>query len=183
MRFILRYQGTLKANGKPVDKGRIRAELSAQLGELWRHAPLSDFQKLKEAKSKEGEYSSLRHVGISKFIPLVTAEACGLAELDILLLRPEPPGRLITQGGGIDNRMKTLLDALSVPPHANQLSDHEKASLEPMFCLLEDDNLVSALSIRTEQLLHPDVDASHVELLISVTTRVTRETWGNGFLR
>ena len=50
----------------------------------------------------------------------------------------------------------------------------------PFFCLLEDDNLVTAVSVRTEQLLEPvGDDASVVDVTIQVRTRVTRPTMGN----
>jgi Holliday junction resolvase RusA-like endonuclease len=52
------------------------------------------------------------------FVPLVTAEMSAVAELSVVLLRPEPAGQLLTQGGDIDNRLKTLFDALTMPRHA-----------------------------------------------------------------
>lgn len=104
-----------------------------------------------------------------------------VAELAITLLRPEPPGHLITRGGDIDNRLKTLFDALTMPRHANALpNDVAFDPQQPLFyCLLEDDNLVTAVSVRTEQLLEPVPEKSHVELTVHVRTRVTRQTIGN----
>jgi hypothetical protein len=37
------------------------------------------------------------------------------AEVSLLLFRQQPRGTLITDGGDIDNRLKTLLDARRVP--------------------------------------------------------------------
>lgn len=45
----------------------------------------------------------------------------GIAELSITLLRPEPPGGLITQGWDLDDRLNTLFDALTMPRHSNAL--------------------------------------------------------------
>ena len=106
------------------------------------------------------------------------------AELSLTLLRPEPPGNLLTQGGDIDNRLKTLFDALTMPRHANALpvgAKPEEGEM-PFFCLLEDDNLVTSVQVRTEQLLEPECDSSVVELFIFVRTRISRQTYGNGFL-
>jgi hypothetical protein len=50
----------------------------------------------------------------------------------------------------------------------------------PFFCLLEDDNLVTSLAVRTSQLLETDVDESTVELLVGVRIGRTKNTWGNG---
>jgi hypothetical protein len=104
-----------------------------------------------------------------------------VAELSITLLRPEPPGGLITQGGDIDNRLKTLFDALTMPRHINALPTGVKIEPDesPFFCLLEDDNLVTSVAVRTEQLLEPSEDLSVVEATIYVRTRVTRGTMGN----
>lgn len=115
------------------------------------------------------------------FAPLISAEMCAVVELSIVILRPEPPGNLITQGGDIDNRLKTLLDALTMPRHANSLPKACKPAEgeDPYFCLLEDDNLVTSIAVRTEQLLEPPGDASMVDLTVHVATSATTFTHGN----
>lgn len=116
------------------------------------------------------------------FVPLVSAEMNVIAELSITILGPEAPGSLLTQGGDLDNRIKTLLDALTMPQHANALAVDTvpgEDELPFFYSLLEDDNLVTAVSVRTEQLLEPTDDESLVEVLINVRTRVTRESWKN----
>jgi hypothetical protein len=47
-----------------------------------------------------------------------------------------------------------------------------------MFCLLEDDNLITSLSVRSEHLLE-DAAKDDVELYIVVRTRALRAIWGN----
>ena len=47
-------------------------------------------------------------------IPLITEEVCLRCSLEITFLRPEESGAVI-QGGDIDNRIKTLFDALRLP--------------------------------------------------------------------
>jgi hypothetical protein len=49
------------------------------------------------------------------FVPLVTAELSLLCNLEILMLRRVDPGKLIQSSGDIDNRIKTLFDALQIP--------------------------------------------------------------------
>jgi hypothetical protein len=117
------------------------------------------------------------------FVPLVTAEMNSVVELSIVLLRPEAPGHLITQGGDIDNRLKTLFDALTMPRHLNALPTGQTPTTDQVpffFCLLEDDNLVTSIAVKTEQMLEPVTDASVVDVLIEVNTKVTRLTMGNG---
>ena len=106
-----------------------------------------------------------------------------VAELSLNVLRPETPGQLLTQGGDIDNRLKTLFDALAMPRHANAIPNATAPTPEQtpyFFCLLEDDNLVTAVAVRTEQMLEPVPDTSVVDVVIQVRTRVTRLTMGNG---
>lgn len=117
------------------------------------------------------------------FVPLVTAEMSIVAEISLVVLRPEPVGRLLTQGGDIDNRLKTLFDALTMPRHSNAVPEKTapKDDQRPhFFCLLEDDNLVTALSVRTEQLLEDVPDPGLVDLTIHAWCRPIKRTWGNG---
>jgi hypothetical protein len=129
----------------------------------------------------QGEYSLLRPLGAFTFAPLITEEMNVIAELAVAMLRPEAPGGLITQGGDLDNRLKTLFDALTMPRQLNALpaSAAPQPSQTPFFCLLEDDNLITAVSVRTEQLLEPVSDKSLVDVTVHVRTRVTRSTIGN----
>lgn len=180
MRFVLHYRGPLRANGNRAHKHELRQHFHTQLSVLWGQQPLSEMRFLREPRTP-GMYCLLRPLSRLTFVPLVTKEMDVVAELAITFLRPEPPGSLITQGGDIDNRLKTLFDALTMPRDANALpADLTIDPKQPFFyCLLEDDNLVTAVSVRTDQLLEPVSDKSHVDLTVSVRTRVTRETIGN----
>jgi hypothetical protein len=61
--------------------------------------------------------------------------ACGL---DILFLRRDMPGvPLIHSGGDIDNRLKTLFDALKIPESCAEIENYTKeADEDPFFVLL-----------------------------------------------
>jgi hypothetical protein len=118
--------------------------------------------------------------GVFKFLPLVEQELELIAALDIVLLRPEELGNLITQGGDIDNRLKTLLDSLQMPRHMNQLpSTGPTSEEEPFYCLLEDDNLVTSLSVGTDRLLTPSENFNEVILLIQVRLEFTHQHFTN----
>jgi hypothetical protein len=97
------------------------------------------------------------------------------------MLRPEPPGSILTQAGDIDNRLKTLFDALKVPaePDALPSNDNPKEDEKPFFCLLEDDNLITKISVETDRLLEQCSGPSEAVLLIHVTTKATRQSWAN----
>jgi hypothetical protein len=181
MRFTLHYRGPLKANAGPAHKHELRRHFHQQLKKLWSQKPLVEIPRWIQPARSPGDYHFLRPMAPFTFVPLVTEEADAVAELSVTLLRPEAPGGLITQGGDIDNRLKTLFDALAVPPQPNALPPGSTPALDedPLFCLLEDDNLVVSVAVRTEQLLEPVSDPSVVDVTIAVQTRVTRNTMDN----
>jgi hypothetical protein len=97
------------------------------------------------------------------------------------MLRPEPPGAIITQAGDIDNRLKTLFDALRYPKKMDELPKGATPdeSEKPFFCLLEDDILITGVSVRTDVLLEPDAATHKVQLHIQVETKATQSRVGN----
>lgn len=129
MRFSLTYSGKLPSAGTPNDKDQIRQQLHPQLKEFWRHDPLSMYPHyLQPAVS--GGISVLMQVNGHFYAPLVSNRLHLLAELDILMLRPERPGGIVTSGGDIDNKLKTLLDALGMPT-SQQLAQSNAAPRIP----------------------------------------------------
>jgi hypothetical protein len=186
--FTLYYRGPLKASGGRADKHRLRQYLHRQIKELWNQPPLNEYRSLLDPSGNEPagirenvvvleyeEASVVRRVGTYEFASVVSSEMHLVADLTITLLRPESPGAIVTQGGDIDNRIKTLLDALKIPdgPGALPKGASPAADEAPLFCLLEDDNLITNLTIKTDRLLEPNLPASEVILLIHVRTRPT----------
>ncbi|MCA1600450.1 MAG: hypothetical protein LC776_01975 [Acidobacteria bacterium] len=102
-----------------------------------------------------------------------------LAELDLMILRPGPPGALVGHAGDIDNRVKTLLDALRIPRESTALPSDDKPldGETPFFCLLGEDRLITRLSVDTDRLLEKTEDPSEVVLTLRITTRLTRILW------
>jgi hypothetical protein len=88
-------------------------------------------------------------------------------------LRPEAPGSVITQGSDIDNRLKTLFDSLRMPKNLNELpSGISPSDIDnPFFCLLEDDNLITKVSVTTDRLLRIDSQQNDVLLVIHVVIK------------
>jgi hypothetical protein len=120
------------------------------------------------------------HYGFN-FVPLVTAELHLLCSLDFLILRPDPLQDI--RSADIDNRVKTLIDALSIPD-VNQRYDQRQPDTEytPFYCLLENDRLVTKISVDTDQLLervNPQLDSSDARVLITVHIRPYELHFGN----
>lgn len=95
------------------------------------------------------------------FIPLVRREWRLTCSLEFLFLRHDPPGSVV-RAGDLDNRVKTLIDALRMPSSANEmdLSEPLSSSELPFYCLLEDDDLISGLSVDSDRLLYPPTGKS-----------------------
>jgi hypothetical protein len=86
------------------------------------------------------------------FIPIVTEEMGLRCSLDLLFLRPETPGRIV-HGGDIDNRLKTLFDALRLPQQQEWPCPADSASAGPIYCLFQDDSLITEVHVVTDNLL------------------------------
>jgi hypothetical protein len=161
MEFRLFYKGPLQSNGGIDDKQKIRREFHSQLKNLWEQEPLKG---LKEG-FEDLESKIIKEIGKFKFMPLVCDHLKLIAQVNILLLKHEEPGRIVTQGGDIDNRLKTLLDALRIPKNTNEIpeDDTPKDDELPFYCLLEDDALVTSLSVISDRLLLQENYSSHNE--------------------
>jgi hypothetical protein len=113
-------------------------------------------------------------VGNRSFLPLVRDSFALKCALSIKFLRKEEPGQLIYQGGDMDNRLKVLFDALGVPDlsQVNAVKEPAAAS-DPVYCLVENDRLITGLVIDTQKLLsRPGSSPSEVRLIIDVDIRV-----------
>lgn len=184
MRFTLIYDGPLPSNGNATKKAAIRAAFRPQLAALWRLAPLEGARgHLALTPDARVGGSILCDVGGVLYAPLVCDLFKLVAELDVLLLRQQRPGSLITTGGDIDNQMKTLFDALRTPTTQQEVGDSAVIGTEadPYFTLLEDDRLVTRLTVESDRLLGA-AEPEHVRAVIRVTTRRWQATWGNADL-
>ena len=180
LKFKLVYIGEIKINPKKRSKHlhEIRRVLSPQLKRLTEISPYNDVYD-KMCKNKKG----MREIAGAKFFPIITPELNLLAELDIQIMHPEI---IETPRADIDNRMKTLLDALKRPQSANEVVDGLHHRGEPQFTLLDDDHLVTKLTVNTTHLLssvprekglaNPDYD---LLVIISVTVKASKGTMDN----
>jgi hypothetical protein len=178
MEFRLTYEGPLKASADLKAKHVIRQQFHQQLSELWNvHGILKPlrksalhFERLKESKC-----------GFN-FVPLVRDKfslGCGL---DILFLRRETPGNVV-HGGDIDNRLKTLIDALKMPESDNELKGIAPTDGEdPFFCVMEKDSLLCDISVITDRLLWPikpgeNPNTVHLVIQVKVSVIDPSKTW------
>jgi hypothetical protein len=116
MEFRLLFEGQVKPRQRAdlFDIHEIRKQLHPQIKKLWEHPPLDECRKMLRLPTSNGDYAVYEERGSKIYAPLVTKRTDLLGELDITL-RQQAKGQLISEGGDIDNRLKTLFDALRVP--------------------------------------------------------------------
>jgi hypothetical protein len=111
---------------------------------------------------------------VGRFIPAVRHSLYLACSLDILFLRHDEPFKLLKDGGDLDNRIKTLFDALKMPRQIEELGGITPTA-DPLYVLLEDDALIYDLSIKSGKLLGRGNKKKHeVRLTIDVTIKVLR---------
>jgi len=175
MEFRLKYEGRLKSNGSPAEKHRLREYFHPQLKEFWSHPPYKNVMEL--LRADHADYITTLVEGF-EFCYIVSQDLGLTAELDIVLLKPDPPGRIISSGD-VDNRLKTLFDALRFPKNKSELptSVTPPTDSSPFYCVLEDDNLITSVKVTCDRLLDFQ-DPLDVFLLIHVkTNQVTKGRW------
>jgi hypothetical protein len=206
MEFRLTYAGALYSTGNDVNlakdkraehKHAIRRAFHPQLKRLWDITPylktgersgpsaliLSGDASNGDAPQYKASYLAKKHARYGwRFVPLVTADLDLICGIEVLFLRPTIPGGII-KSGDIDGRLKTLLDALSIPD-ANQGYENRTASADenPLYVLLEDDKLITKVSVETDQLLEFSTAASDINdarLVITIRLRPYEMHLGN----
>ncbi len=201
MEFRLTYHGPLQSTQRDAigsqacprrdHKHYIRRVFHAQLKRLWEVTPFLNSGQgsgpgaFLTAGSKVHDFSrdtlAKQHALYGfNFVPLVTEELNLICGLDILFLRPDVPGRVLASGD-IDNRLKTLFDALRIPVAGEKYTDRTPAPDEnPLYCLLEDDSLITKVSVETDQLLQCETaNVNETRLIITVRLRPYEMHLGN----
>jgi hypothetical protein len=204
MEFRLTYNGPLySTQGDPPQhqqdkraghKHILRRAFHKQLKRLWEITPylrneegIAHLRTIHQIGGAGGEPHTIERLSAKhalfgfNFVPLVTYDMDLLCGLEILFLRPDKPGHVMW-AGDLDNRIKTLIDALRIPK-ANERYDQmvQAADEKPFFCLLEEDELVTKLAVESDQLLQfesPDT-MGEVRLVITVRIRAYQMHMGN----
>jgi hypothetical protein len=186
MEFRLTYAGSLLAqrNDKRIAERslhihEIRKVFHKQLKALWeKHPVLND-----KAWTRAGVIGS--SMMMEKFpqdgflwFPMATRRNGLVCKLEILMLREGQPGKALYD---IDNRLKTIFDALRKAGSPNELGAGTSRGQQtpdpdenPFYVLLEDDSLITHVAVTTDTLLEP-VDGvpadDAVRLVLDVTIR------------
>jgi hypothetical protein len=181
MEFCLHYDGKLKSNDNAKGKHEIRKHFHNQIHSLCASKQFKNiFEPDHEGKRSKDETPMFTEIGGKRFWFLVTEDLATVVDLKITILLPHPIGQIVKNGGDIDNRIKTLFDALRVPAVESEIpsSDDFDYSQAGMYCLLQDDKLINRVSIQSYQ-DHDPKEKDYVKCFIEVQTKITRALWGN----
>jgi len=203
MEFRLTYEGPLLASNtgardnktaRKAYKHGVRQQFHKQLKRIFEISPLLTTGKPSgaglhgytqtELPKYDKEAIAKKHqlYGFT-FLPLVISDLKLSCWLDILYLRRQAPGNL-WKFGDIDNRLKTLFDCLQVPD-ANQgyeLLQQQPDELPYFYCLLENDNLISKVTVETDFLLQDLAtprDENDARLIVTIRLRPYEVTLEN----
>ena len=188
MRFKLVYRGSLRATQRDPRPGTgvlakhwdlkhaMRRQFHRQLKRLWETRPFLINNQAMETP-KPYHIATLAAVNVMppwQFVPLVTDTLSLRTKIEISLLRSDHPHLNLWSydGGDVDNRVKTIIDALRVPSANDGYACLVPGPGEtPLYVLIEKDELFDAVCAETDHLLVvPDgEDASYAEVVIAVT--------------
>ena len=196
MRFRLRYRGLLRPHrvGDKDDPDKMAPHVHAvrrvfhpQLKQLWAtNRFLSSHESYPSdyglpALPDGGRLPLVDMVACShalngfRFVPLVRGDWSLNCSLSILFLKRDLPGSQLVHRGDLDNRLKTLIDALRYPETPRETGGATPGPGEdPFFCLLQKDEYITGLSVETDHLLEPLLageDESYVDLVITVDVK------------
>jgi hypothetical protein len=143
---------------------------------IWSPAVLPDYNE-PAAPLIPGQFDFCAAIpvpNVGNFIPIVRNSLYLACAVDILFLRHEEPYKLMRQGGDLDGRLKTLFDGLKMPDPKCEYRGLDPTA-DPLYVVLEDDALISDISIKSGRLLgNRTKDRHRVRLTIDITIKVLR---------
>lgn len=184
MKFKLIYAGDIFVNPKKRAQhiSDIRMQFHPQLKKLVEHSPWDNLTRYMLPNASKAPLIT-RHIGGIDWNPIISPNLKMITELDILILHPEIVG---VARSDIDNRIKTLMDGLRCPQNEHEIGANTPNNIGPIYTLLDDDHLVTKLTVNTSHLLAQDIipekhqgSPDSIFMLIDVNVRLTEGTLEN----
>ena len=184
MKFKLLYFGDILINPKKRAQhiADIRMQFHPQLKKLVEHSPWNNLTQYMVPNPTKSPITT-RHVGGIDWNPTITPNLKLIAELDIQMMHPEIVG---VPRSDIDNRVKTIMDGLRCPQNEHEIGANTPNNIGPIYTLLDDDHLITKLSVNTSHLLDTAIFSEHIQqspdsifMLIDVNVRVAEGTLEN----
>jgi hypothetical protein len=160
--FSLVYTEVIRSsnNNSTKRKSDVRRALDKQLRPLWEMQPFKNIDNQIDPKFRDKNIQSYipRKIGLIEYVPLISNANYLFAELEITSLTKAigQPYLHPFKNGDLDNKIKTLTDALRRPQNNDEAKHDTAADDDRIFCLLDDDILISKYTVESHPLLHPD---------------------------
>ncbi|CAN5289643.1 hypothetical protein BH10PSE9_BH10PSE9_03330 [soil metagenome] len=152
MRITLTHRGNIPGNKRPAAKiDAIRQGFHAQLNKLWGRDQIAFLKEWLDSGFAAGAPDYRRVVGGRTYLPIVSEKIEARANLTVTLMSGLDARRPAFTNGDVDNRVKSLIDALAAPIQPSRIP--RTAPSRDTICLLSDDSLVAELTVRTAALL------------------------------
>ena len=184
MKFKLLYFGDILINPKKRAQhiADIRMQFHPQLKKLVEHSPWNNLTQYMVPDPTKSPITT-RHVGGIDWNPIITPNLKLIAELDIQMLHPEIVG---VPRSDIDNRVKTIMDGLRCPQNEHEIGANTPRDIGPIYTLLDDDHLITKLSVNTSHLLDNSMFSSDIPrtpdsifMMLDVNVRVAEGSLEN----
>ncbi len=183
MRFPLSYEGPLPSSGNVGDRKPTR------LPDIWniRNTISPQIEKVFETHpaffGESSQSMALRHackqpirVSEKEFYVIAQLDFKLKCELKITMLVNHSIATVVDNAGDLDNRLKTLLDALRMPQFPHEIKGY-MPNIDPYCCLLQNDVLISALHIETFRKTAAPVDAHHNHVRLNIDVHLIPAGW------
>jgi hypothetical protein len=128
-----------------------------------------------KSPKKPARYGVRFGLGGFRFVPLITAQNNLWCELDVVLYRNGDPGHILAKNGAdLDSNLKLIFDGLRMPQTSDELAGDKPTSQDdPFFCVLEDDRLITRLTIDTKRrILRSDESPNQSDVLVTIGVNV-----------
>jgi hypothetical protein len=181
MQFSLVYDGDLPSIGNstpPLRQSKLQAVwavrdvISRQLDRLYETHPILRGAGFTENRMAANEARRpIRRHG-QTFLALARPELRLKCQLDIKMLVNHEPGSVLTGTGDLDNRIKTLNDALRVPKEQHEMGSHQVPAGQAYICLMSDDALVTGFKVAMDRhlgLVNQTPHYVHLDIGVTVT--------------
>lgn len=174
MHITLTYKGQIQGNArKQSDVWRLRRSFHDQLLKLRSTEQFEYVQKCSDPQSPDG-YIGI-DIGDSRYIPFVTSKMRTRCSLYVRVLRGIRQYNPVLGNVDLDNRIKTLIDALRSPQQIGELKDSDKTV---SLVLLQDDSLIDGITVKSDHYLAED-DESVVFAIVTANIHLSHATWDN----
>jgi hypothetical protein len=175
MEFVLSYSGAVKSSRDRKITSSIRKSISAQLERLGRDERLKGaFNRLSNV---DNTIQGSSFFSGTRFIPVFGVATLTTVELDITLLNGSDYHSPL-KNGDLDNRLKRVIDGLRCPLTGDEVDEGTLFDQKRCFCLINDDSILSKISVRAFPNLSANSESDTV-VLINAKVKAFGTTWEN----